>query len=334
VIALASIPSPPEWLRVLQIPVGKWLHFIGVPETFTINIYAYAVFIIIGIVLACVLTNARIRRRGAEPGVIFDMALFVVIFGIVGARIFHVITHPNDYFAGQAIYHVFFIWEGGLAIFGGLLGGTIGMLIGCRVTGLRFWSFADAVVPGLLLAQTIGRLGNYFNQELFGLPTDGWWGLQIDSPNSAIPVGLPDGTLFQPTFLYEMLWNGLGVVVLLLASRHGRGQWGKLTGLYLIWYGAGRIVWENIRIDPSEVYFGLRVNVWAAIGAVILGLIIIAVQSRRHVGAEPSLYRPGREWVPTPAVDSADTYSDTDEPGDEAPSEGAEPATSGKTATS
>ena len=332
-IAVASIPSPPDWAQSITIPLG-WLNFVGVSPTAVLPIRTYAICILVGIVVAILLTSRRLTKRGGEPGIVVDMALWTVIPGIVGARLFHVVTHPNDYFAGQSWTHIFAVWEGGLAIFGGLLFGAAGMLVGARVSGLRFWSFADAMVPGLILAQAFGRFGNWFNHELFGLPTDAWWGLEIPLPNAAVPVGLPDGTLFQPTFLYEIVWNTLGFVVLILASRHGRMQWGKLTGLYLVWYGAGRIVWENIRIDPSEVFLGVRTNVWAAIGAVVLGLIIIAVQTRRHPGAEPSVYVPGREWKPTPAVDSEDTYTDTDDQGDDAPSTSRATATSGQTATS
>jgi prolipoprotein diacylglyceryl transferase len=158
----------------------------------------------------------------------------------------------------------------------------------------------------------MGRFGNWFNHELFGLPTDLPWGLEIESTNSAFPPGLPEGTLFHPTFLYEVIWNGLGVLVLLWLSRKATAlQWGRLFAIYLIWYSAGRIVWESIRIDPSEIYFGLRSNVWAAILGVVVGLVILIVQSRRHPGLEPSPYQPGRGRNDADAVvDSQDNPSD------------------------
>jgi prolipoprotein diacylglyceryl transferase len=211
---------------------------------------------------------------------------------------------------------VFFIWEGGIAIFGALLGGAIGAWLGCRWTGIRFWTFADALAPGILLAQAFGRFGNWFNQELFGLPTDLPWGLQIDSDNAAFPPGLAPDTLFHPTFLYEVVWNTLGVLVILWASRRFRLQWGRAFAVYLIWYGAGRIVWESIRIDPSEIYFGLRTNVWAAIAAVVVGIVIFFVQKRRHPGYEPSPYMPGRERTRSRNVQSQDTadFVDVSEP--------------------
>jgi prolipoprotein diacylglyceryl transferase len=297
------------------------------------------VCILIGIVAAGLLTNHRLTRRGAEPGVVLDIIIWAVPLGIVGARVFHVLTHPDDYFNGQELWHVFAVWEGGIAIFGSLVGGAIGAWIGCRLSGVRFWTFADAVAPALLLAQAFGRFGNWFNHELFGLPTNLPWGLEIESTNAAYPAGLPDGTLFHPTFLYEIIWNLAGFVLILALERHFRLQWGKVLGLYLVWYGLGRTVFETIRIDPSEVFLGLRTNVWAAILAIVLGLVIIAVQSRRHTGLEPSVYVPGRQWVaPGSGVDSPDTYSDTDEPGNDAASTDVPalsgPATSGEGAKS
>ena len=282
-----------------------------------LRIHFYALCIIAGIVVAVLLTNRRLTRRGAEPWVVIDICLFAIPIAIIGARIFHVLTHPGFYFGeDKNIWAVFFIWEGGIAIYGALIGGAVGALIGCRWTGIRFWTFADAVAPGLIIAQAMGRFGNYFNQELFGLPTDAWWGLEIDSDNAAWPTGLPEGTLFQPTFLYEVIWNLLGAAVLLWAGKRFMMQWGRLFGLYLIWYSAGRIVWENIRIDPSEIFLGLRSNVWAAIIGVVLGLVIMVVQKRRHPGLEPSPYRPGREWVDKSAVHSQDTddFVDVSEP--------------------
>jgi prolipoprotein diacylglyceryl transferase len=307
----------------------------AIPATYALNIYTYALCILLGIVLATLLTSHRLTKRGAEPGIVLDVIIWTVPLGIIGARLFHVVTHPDDYFgAGKNLLAILYVWEGGLAIFGGLIFGAIGTYIGCRVAGLRFTSFVDALAPGLLLAQAFGRLGNYFNHELFGLPTDAPWGLQIEADNPAYPIGLPEGTLFQPTFIYEIVWNLVGVAVILWVGRKFTLQWGKLIAVYLIWYGAGRIVWESIRIDPSELFLGIRTNVWAAIAAVLIGIVVIAVQSRRHTGTEPSVYLPGREWVgESAAVDSDETYSESDEPGNEASITSQSPATSG-TATS
>ncbi|MDY0909804.1 prolipoprotein diacylglyceryl transferase [Microbacterium sp. CFBP9034] len=298
---VASIPSP----SVSSFQLGP------------LTIHFYALCIIAGIVLAVLLTNHRLTKRGAEPWVVIDIALLAVPIAIIGARFYHVLTHWDFYFGeGANPLSALFIWEGGIAIYGALIAGAFGAWLGCRWTGIRFWTFADALAPGLLLAQAIGRFGNWFNQELYGLPTDAPWGLEIDYPNAAWPVGLPEGTLFHPTFLYEVLWNGLGVIVLLWVGHKFRLQWGRLFALYLVWYSSGRIVWESIRIDPSEIILGLRTNVWAAILGVILGLVIFFVQKRRHPGYEPSPYVPGREWHPEGTVQSQNTddFVDVTEP--------------------
>ncbi|KRA23497.1 prolipoprotein diacylglyceryl transferase [Microbacterium sp. Root61] len=298
---VASIPSP----SVSYIDIGP------------LRIHFYALCIIAGIIVAVLLTNHRLTKRGAEPWVVIDISLIAVPFGIIGARIFHVLTHPGFYFGeGANPWAVFFIWEGGIAIFGALIGGAVGAWLGCKWTGIRFWTFADALAPGLIIAQALGRFGNWFNSELFGLPTDLPWGLEIDSDNSAFPPGLEAGTLFHPTFLYEVIWNLLGAVVIIWVGNKFRLQWGRQFAIYLIWYCSGRIVWESIRIDPSEIYFGLRTNVWAAIVGVIVGLVIFFVQKRRHPGFEPSPYMTGREWKGGDTVQSQDTtdFVDVSEP--------------------
>jgi prolipoprotein diacylglyceryl transferase len=336
VISALSIPSPGEEWRAFNL--GQWLRDIGLSWfSLDVMINAYALCILLGIAAAVWLTHVRLTRRGAEPWIVLDIALFAVPLGIIGGRIYHVVTHPADYFfPGADLLRVLYIWEGGMAIFGALIGGAIGAYIGCRVTGIRFWSFADALAPGLLIAQAFGRLGNWFNQELFGLPTDLPWGLEIDRPNAAIPVGLPEDVLFHPTFLYEIIWNLAGAAVLLLIDARLRVQWGKLLGGYLIWYGAGRSVFETIRLDPSELFLGVRVNVWAAWAAVLLGIIIVIVQRRRHHGAEPGPYVAGRGWKPDPGVDSEDVYTETDLAGNDAvevaEKSGAPSATSGPAA--
>src|SRR5699024_2148468 len=150
-----------------------------------------------------------------------------------------------------------------------------------------------------ILAQACGRFGNWFNQELFGLPTTLPWGLEIDPGNPAIPPGTAPDTLFHPTFLYEVIWNSLGALALLYLSRHIFFQWGRLFAVYLMWYGAGRIVWESIRLDPSFVILGLRTNVWGAIGAVALGVVLGAIQWTRPPEPEESPFIAGREPQPT-----------------------------------
>ena len=263
-----------------------------------LRIHIYALCILLGIALATWITDARLSKRGAERGVVLDIILWAVPLGIIGARFYHVFTHPADYFyEGADLLKVFYIWEGGNAIFGSLLGGAVGAWIGCKQTGIRFWSFADALAPAMLIAQATGRLGNYFNHELFGQPTTLPWGLEIESTNPAFPAGLPEGTLFHPMFLYEILWNLLGAFVIIVLERKLYLRWGKAFGVYLIWYGIGRSVFETYRLDSSETFLSIRTNVWAALLAIVVGVLIILIQNRRHPGTELSVYVEGGPTV-------------------------------------
>jgi prolipoprotein diacylglyceryl transferase len=360
-----SLPSPPSDWASFRIPLGFLHDLIPVlPEFFTIHVYALV--ILLGIVVAILVSNYRLTARGAERWIVVDLSIWAVVFGIIGSRVWHVATHPADYFGegklGFALdmsapfdpvlngSSVWAIWAGGVAIFGAVLFGALGVYLGCRQTGLRFTAAVDAMAPTLLLAQAFGRLGNYFNQELFGLPTDLPWGLEIDRPNAAIPVGIGPDVLFHPTFLYEIFWLLAGFAILMLIAtrvsftkgaeglarlvptfhRRDHWHWGKMVGLYAIWYGLGRAWFESIRLDPSETFLGIRSNVWGALAFIVIGLVILIVQTKRHPGIEPSVYRAGKEWTPEGAVDSEDLYSDSDEIGDDAETTPA-PATSGAT---
>jgi prolipoprotein diacylglyceryl transferase len=277
---VTSIPSP----DVSYIELGP------------LRIHFYALFILTGIILALLLTESRLKTRGVEAGVALDVSFWAIPFGILGGRFFHVITHPNDYFyQGADLLAPFRIWEGGLAIYGALLFGALGAYIGARKSGIKFTSYLDAVAPGILLAQAIGRWGNYFNNELFGLPTDLPWGLEISSSNPAYPAGLPDGVLFHPTFLYESIWSLIGVALLLAADKKFNLRWGRMIGLYFIYYSIGRVWVEAIRIDPSEIILGLRINIWSAILGIVVGLAIMILSYRRHTGLEVTAYLEGRE---------------------------------------
>jgi prolipoprotein diacylglyceryl transferase len=276
-----------------------------------VRVHFYALFILAGIALAIWIGSRRFKQRGGEPGMILDITLWAVPFGIVGGRIFHVITHWDYYFhPGADISKVFAIWEGGLAIFGALALGSLGAYIGARTAGIKFLAFADAIAPGVLVAQAIGRIGNYFNSELFGLPTTLPWGLEISTSNDAYPQGLPAGVLFHPTFLYELIWNLIGFAALIWLDRKLKLRWGQMFAAYLITYSIGRAFIESIRIDPSEYYFGLRTNVWSAIFGIAVGIALFVWSRRRNQGPETSVYLAGREPNPANVIDSEGTKAD------------------------
>lgn len=282
-----SIPSPPS----------SWASFAVGPFT----VHTYALCILAGIAVAVLVTERRLRRRGVAAGTVLDMTLLIVPLGIVGARFYHVLTHTGDYFRpGANLWQVFAIWDGGNALYGSMLGGAVAIAIGCRRSGLRFWAFADALAPGMLAAQAIGRIGNYFNHELFGRPTGLPWGLQIPADDSHFPSGLPAGTVFHPLFLYEIIWNLIGIGLILLIERRTSLQWGRAIAVYLIWYGLGRSWLEAIRIDPtSDSFLGVPANDWASFLAIGIGIALLLVQGRRHPEPEPSPYsRPPIGRVP------------------------------------
>ena len=274
-----SIPSP----TVSYIDLGP------------LRIHFYALFILIGIAVAIWVGSIRFKTRGGQAGLILDIALWAVPFGIVGGRIFHVLTHWNFYFGeGKDLTKIFAVWEGGLAIYGGLLFGALGAYIGARQAGIKFFAYADALVPGLLLAQAVGRWGNYFNNELFGQPTSLPWGLEIQQSNPAYPVGLPAGELFHPVFLYESIWSLLGIAVLLVVEKRFNLQWGKVFAAYLVYYSLGRVFIESIRLDPAYVVLGLRTNVWSAIIGILVGIVLFVYLGRKHTGIEQSIFLPAK----------------------------------------
>ncbi|MFI6781730.1 prolipoprotein diacylglyceryl transferase [Micromonospora sp. NPDC050276] len=254
-----------------------------------VPIRAYALCIIAGIVLACLVTERRLRQRGVAPGATLDIAVWAVPAGIIGARIYHVVTSPEKYFgAGGDPMKAFAIWEGGLGIWGAVAGGAVGAWIAARQLGIPLSVVADALAPGLPLAQAVGRIGNWFNNELFGGRTTLPWGLEIhrmdpDNPGHALrdDAGQPilEPGLYQPTFLYEALWN-LGVValVLLLDRRLKLGR-GRAFALYVMGYTAGRFWIELMRTDDANQILGVRLNVWTA-ALVFLGALIYFVRVR------------------------------------------------------
>jgi prolipoprotein diacylglyceryl transferase len=273
-----SIPSPPAaWA---QLHLGP------------LTIHTYALCILAGIVAAVLITETRLRHRGGPSGFAIDAAIWAVPLGIVVARIYHVVTHPGDYFAARDLWKVLAIWDGGNAIYGAEIGGAVGILLACRRAGIRFLSFADALAPGLLVAQAVGRLGNWFNHELFGLPTTLPWGLQIEPTDPRFPPGLAAGTLFHPLFLYELVWDLLGALVIVALERRIGLRWGRAIATYCIWYGVGRAFLEAIRIDPtSGGLLGVPDNDWASFLLIVVGVVLLAVQHRRHPEPEETVRR-------------------------------------------
>ncbi|NJP32355.1 prolipoprotein diacylglyceryl transferase [Micromonospora thermarum] len=272
-------------------------------------IRAYALCIIVGIVVACWVTERRLRQRGVAPGAVLDIAVWAVPAGIIGARIYHVITSPEKYFGtGGDWLKVFFVWEGGLGIWGAIAGGAVGAWFAARQLGIPFAVVADAAAPGLALAQAIGRLGNWFNNELYGGRTTLPWGLEIhrmdpDNPGRALrdDAGRPilEEGLYHPTFAYELLWNlGVAALVLVLDRRFKLGR-GRAFALYVMGYTAGRFWIELMRTDEANTILGVRLNVWTA-AVVFLGALVYFLRVR---GPREYLVPVGATATPAPESD-------------------------------
>jgi phosphatidylglycerol---prolipoprotein diacylglyceryl transferase len=273
---VAYFPSPPQ---------GVW-HLWVVP------IRAYAIFIIIGIIAALLIGDRRWEARGGERGVIYDIALWAVPFGLIGGRLYHVATDWRTYFGagGAGPAAVLRIWDGGLGIWGAVALGGIGAWIACRRRGIPLPAFGDAIAPGIILAQAIGRLGNYFNQELYGRETTMPWGLEIfvrrdpagyvDDLNG-VSTGVLDKVV-QPTFLYELLWNLIVFALLIYLDRRFTIGHGRLFALYVAGYCIGRFGIELLRDDAATHIAGIRINsftsMFVLIGAVVY--LILAPKGR------------------------------------------------------
>ncbi len=270
-MTLMSIPSPSS---------GVW-HLGPVP------IRGYALAIILGIVAAIWIGEKRWVARGGRPGEVSDVAVWAVPFGVVGGRIYHVITDNHLYFGdGGSPVEALYIWRGGLGVWGAIALGAVGVLIACRLRGIKMLAMSDALAPGVLVAQAIGRWGNWFNQELFGKPTDVPWALEIDPVHR--PSGYLDRVTFHPTFLYEALWCLAAFAVIVVLDKRLRLGHGRVLALYVLLYTLGRGWIETLRIDDVQLddVLGLRLNVWTSILLFVAAAAYFLVSSQRHPGRE------------------------------------------------
>jgi len=288
-----------------------------------LTIHFYALCLIAGIGVAWVLGERRWQARGGVGERFENAVLWAIPIGIVGARIYHVLTHLGDYFGpGRNPWSVFFIWEGGIAIFGAIGFGALGAFLACRRQGIRMSSLADCLAPGIAFGQAIGRFGNWFNQELYGWPTTAPWGLEID-PAHRVP-GFEQYATFQPMFAFEAIWDAVCGITLLLVDRRFKLGRGKLFALYVALYGFGRSFTEGVRLDYSYDTFGpIRFNQAVAMLICLAGLVVFFWLLKNRPGRETSvLLRP----VAVPA-ESAEASGDespaksVEASGDESPAD-------------
>jgi prolipoprotein diacylglyceryl transferase len=276
----------PLLIASLFIPSPPWNGFSLGP----LRIHFYALCIMTGIAVAWWLSTRRFVARGGDSNVMETIVVVAVVCGIIGARAYHVATDPELYFTrGRDPWRAFAIWEGGLGIWGAIAGGALGAWWVARRHGLPFGDLIDVLAPGILIAQALGRLGNWFNQELFGGPTTLPWGLQIDDAH--LPAGYASGTLFHPTFLYELLWNLAAAGVLIWLDRRFKLGHGRVFALYVVLYTSGRLWIELLRIDPAHTIGPFRLNVWTSIVVGLGALVAFLLISRRHHDRETTLLR-------------------------------------------
>ncbi|GHF66198.1 prolipoprotein diacylglyceryl transferase 1 [Streptomyces mashuensis] len=287
---LAYIPSPST----------------GVIHLGPVPLRGYAFCIIIGVFVAVWLGNRRWIARGGRAGTVADVAVWAVPFGLVGGRLYHVITDYELYFGpGRNWVNAFKVWEGGLGIWGAVALGAVGAWIGCRTRGIPLPAYADAVAPGIAIAQAIGRWGNWFNQELYGKPTDLPWALKISSDPA---IGRVGGT-YHPTFLYESLWC-LGVAALVIwADRRFKLGHGRAFALYVAAYTVGRFWTEYLRVDEAHHILGLRLNGWTSILVFLAAVAYIVISAKRVPGRE-AVVEPRAEVVAEGPASEGDPKSD------------------------
>ncbi|MFE4369951.1 prolipoprotein diacylglyceryl transferase [Streptomyces sp. NPDC056835] len=313
---LAYIPSPST----------------GVLHLGPLPLRGYAFAILIGLFVALWIVNRRWVARGGKPGTTTDIAVWAVPFGLLGGRLYHVITDYQLYFGeGRDWVDAFKIWEGGLGIWGAVMLGAVGAWIGCRRRGIALPPYADALAPALAVAQAIGRWGNWFNQELYGKSTDLPWALKIsEGPNR-------EAGLYHPTFLYESLWC-LGVAALVIwAERRFKLGHGRVFALYVAAYCAGRGWIEYMRVDEAHHILGLRLNLWTAMIIFLLAVVYLVVSSKLRPGREEIVEPDKDAGVPAKdddakesAEESAEDGSDGSDGSDEAAVTAEAPGTAGK----
>ncbi|MFI7588949.1 prolipoprotein diacylglyceryl transferase [Spongisporangium articulatum] len=310
---LATIPSPSQ---------GVW-HLGPFP------VRAYAFCILLGIAVAVWLSRKRWAARGGDPTLVLDVATYAVPLGVIGGRIYHVITSPEAYFGADGDpVKAFYIWEGGLGIWGAVVLGGVGAWIAVRRAGMKLPPFADAIAPGIVLAQAIGRFGNWFNNELYGKATDLPWGLQIHVWDQAAGRAVVDGSgnpvvlgTFHPTFLYEALWDVGVAVLLILIDRRWKLGHGRVFASYCLLYVLGRGWIEALRIDPAEHFLGLRLNVWTSIVVGLGAVLYLVISARLRPGRETEIRRTVEadgeaEGEPDATATGADVHTPAKEPAD------------------
>ena len=284
--SLLSIPSPDQ---------GVW-HLGPLP------VRGYAISIILGIVAAIWIGERRWVARGGGSGEVSDLAVWAVPFGIVGARLYHVATDWELYFGeGKNPITALYLWRGGLGVWGAIAMGALGVVIGARLRSIKLLPLLDALAPGVLVAQAMGRLGNWFNQELFGRPTDLPWGLEIDAAHR--PSQYLEQATFHPTFLYEMVWNLAAFAIVVWLDRRFRLGHGRVLALYVMAYTLGRGWIEMLRIDTVQMddVLGLRLNVWTSIVLFVAASAYFAWSLRARPGREEQVYTRSTEDEPAAA---------------------------------
>jgi prolipoprotein diacylglyceryl transferase len=289
----AHIPSPSE----------------GVVHLGPLPIRAYALCIILGVLVAAVVGDRRFQARGGRRGGIADVATWAVPFGLVGARLYHLATNPELYWGknGQGTVAALEIWHGGLGIWGGVLFGALGAWIACKRYGFDYAMVADSLAPALPLAQAVGRIGNYFNQELYGRLTGLPWGLQIDPAHQPPGSTATHALYYQPTFLYELIWDTLLALLVIYLDRRMRFTRGRAFALYVALYTFGRFWIESLRIDDAHKFFGLRLNDWVSVLVFVAAVAYFVVVRPAADRSEPGELSEPQVATATPTSDRSES---------------------------